>query len=188
MVKNKVNVCNYAKSLYKFNAFKEKISMKYLGIYLVLFLISLTIVSLIGNYITNDFKLLELLVVNLFGVPFSFFIFFNFFYVILNALEGKRKPYLESYLVFLATILPFTFIGAIFTIILNLVKNSLVLLNLTYILIFIVYGFLFFSFIMNLRTYFQTSSFKLLTTIFLITIFVSILVLFQFVTLIIDNV
>jgi len=121
------------------------------------------------------------------GIPLVFLLFYILFYIFLNSFENKRKPFLESFLVFLAMIFPFVIIGNLITLFsaTNLstkVIYFLGLLLITNIIYFII------NFILSFKNYYNTSSFKIISSLILVEIFVGTIAIVQYLSIIIGTI
>lgn len=179
--KQKLSFILLIKSLFIFNIFRDNnISKKLLSLYSLGLLILISIISVMGNHIENYSLITDSLLILsvLIYFPIFFLCLYGFFYIFLNSFEDKRKPFFESFLVFLAILLPFIFIGNIFNYLGKLAFNynystiGMILAGLLYLLA------IYFNivFIVNFKEYYNTSYFRIISSLIIIFAILTIVV------------
>ena len=169
---SKKSLLDYMNVYYNLNTFKgenSKLNLIYFNLLNLFFLIIINLFKYNnGDFFTSPYIKDSLYI--LFGLPLAVLSIYVLFYIFLNSLENKKKPFIESFLVFSGILFSFLVIGNLITFIFLYVYKIKFLFYFMFILlyIFIAY-FLVFSTI-QFKRYYETSSFKVLTSYILILI------------------
>ncbi len=169
MVKTKNNVMCYdfIKALWNFKYFAKKFPVWKLGVYnLILLLIVVALNVLSYNEFTSLMSLLGTAVSVFFGTPLLFFAGFLFFAVFLNAFEGKKRGFWESFLVFFGISLPFAVLGHLMSYFSTLTSSSSVL-GVLGVFVMVLLTYFVVVLIMNFKNYYSTSGWRIVASLIL---------------------
>jgi len=185
---NGTNCLSLLKSLTSSRVFMNKISEKSMLIYNLIVLLILTIVVVVSNNIENvtNYSGVQLGIFMFFFVPFLILVLYGMFYVFLNAFESKRKPFLENILVVSTFTIPFMILGNLLTLIDKLWGNYYYSLALIYIF-FVMFAYYVMLFVRNIRNYYRTSAYKIITSIMLIVLLFLFLYVIEYLSYLIGN-
>lgn len=147
---------------------KKVIPKRFLAIYSFVIVILIIVISLlinnIGNYplVSNSY----LAMANFLGILIIIGGVYGTFYIYLNALEGRRRPFWESLFVSTSIALPFVFLGNLFNYFGQL-TSSLGFATFMMYLMFAAVIYLFVAFILNFKNYYETTIYRVLVSLVL---------------------
>lgn len=166
-------------SIYNFHKFEESVSKSAMMLYSFILLTTISIFSYFisgSNNIKNSFTdILLILIV----IPILAFGFYGLFYIFLRAFVKEKKEFWEGFLVFLCLVFPFLLIGNIISFIGKAITNDSILIFLAFLLI-IFFVYFVFNIVLNLKNYYNTTSFTVTTSLLLVSILITVFIILAY--------
>jgi hypothetical protein len=160
---------------------KKEISKKISAIYSVVLLFLTIIVSLlinnIGNYPVVDNSTLFYL--NLGGMIVITLVLYLLLYIFLNSFLDTRKPFFESLLVTTSLLYPFIFLGNLLNY-LGQLSTNIGITFVLFVLMLLVTLYAVISYIICFKKYYETSIFKVLSSVILTLLVLSSMVIMSY--------
>lgn len=166
-------------SIYNFHKFEERVSKSAMMLYSFVLLTTISIFSYFitgNNSIRNSFTDILLILVVL---PLMALAFYGIFYIFLRAFIKEKKDFWEGFLVFLCLVFPFLLIGNIISFIGKAIINDTILMFLAFLLI-IFFVYFVFNIVLNLKNYYNTTSFTVTTSLLLVCILITLFIVLAY--------
>ena len=166
--KKELSFFDYLKSSFQLDLFKsKKINLNSIMLYNFILLVVVSLINVLKT-LSNAQSAIQSFIYTLVGLPLLMLLLYSIFYIFLNAFEDKRKPFIESFLVFSAIILPFV----IDLHILNWIGTQFVgaISIMIWILILLLYIYLLINLIFNFKNYYSTSGYRVLASIIIVQV------------------
>lgn len=172
-------------SIYNFHKFEERVSKSAMMLYSFVLLITITILSyFISSTKTINTFLTTLQVMII--LPFLILGIYGLFYIFLRTFQKEKKDFWEGFLVFLCLVFPFLLIGNIIGFISKYISNDTILMFIAFLLI-IFFVYFVFNIVLNLKNYYNTSSFTITTSLILVCILIFMFVILAYIYVILKS-